>query len=302
MIVDRRIPLSLILKVEWKAIAFFTALTLLVLLLHRETKLNVSLPLTVVATIGTAVAVLLGFKNSAAYQRWWSGRNIWGSITNTSRQFATQLLGFLDFTVDDAEDRDEVLRDLVNRHLAFVNVLRLQLRGEKTDEELAAWLSPEECATLADAKNKATQLLTHQAAKLRELREKKMIDEWRFFPLLGTIGQLFDAQGSAEELDNTPLMRHYAYFTTAFVWIFVVLLPFGFASILTWSTLPLVILISTVFTMLDRAGTFTEDPFANEMNDVPLSAICRDIEIDMKQQVGMEPVPLRLFPRNGILM
>ena len=302
MIVYRRIPLRLILRVEWKQILFFIALTAAVFVVHRKTELDLSLPLSVVATIGTAVAVLLGFKNNAAYQRWWEGRKLWGSITNASRHFVAQLLGFLDFTVDEAEDRDAVLGDLVNRHLAFVNVLRCQLRQQPTDEELAKWLSAGESAALKGGRNKATLILTRQTERLRELREKKMIDEWRFFPLLGTIGALFDAQGGAERLDNTPLMRHYAYFTTAFVWIFVVLLPFGFASVLNWMTFPLIVLISTVFTMLDRAGTFTEDPFDDDFNDVPISTICRSIEIDMKQQVGIEPVPPPLEPIDGVLM
>lgn len=302
MIVNRRIPLGLILRVEGRQILLFAVLATAVYVVQRVVEFDVSLPLTVVMTIGTAVAVLLGFKNSAAYQRWWEGRRIWGAITDTSRKFATQLLAFLDFKAEGAEDREPLLRELARRHLAYVNVLRRQLRSQDTDEELSKWLPEEECRELGAARNQATLIMTHQSGRLRELRDKGMLEEFRFYPLQGTLEALFDKQGQAEQLDSTPLMRHYSYFTTAFVWIFVVLLPFGFAPVLGWATLPLVVLISTVFTMLDRAGSFTEDPYCNEMNDVPLTAICRDIEIDLLQQLGLEPVPEPIEPENGILM
>ena len=45
-----------------------------------------------------------------------------------------------------------------------------------------------------------------------------------------------------------------------------------------------------------------DDPFDNQPNDTPMTALCRTIEIDLKQQLGETDVPEPLRPVNGILM
>ena len=45
-----------------------------------------------VATIDTAVAFYVGFKNNQAYERLWEARKLWGLITNTSRSFAAMFI------------------------------------------------------------------------------------------------------------------------------------------------------------------------------------------------------------------
>jgi putative membrane protein len=107
---------------------------------------------------------------------------------------------------------------------------------------------------------------------------------------------------SAERIKGTPLMRHYSVFTTAFVWVFVFLLPLCFVDALNWRMVPVVVVISVIFRMLDRAGTFTETPFTDDFNSVPLDAICRTIEIDMLQQIGETDIPSAIIPVDSVLM
>jgi len=66
--------------------------------------------------------------------------------------------------------------------------------------------------------------------------------------------------------------------------------------------IPLVVVVSTIFIMLDRAGTLTETPFSNDFNGVPLDAICRTIEIDLLQQIGETELPEAIAPIDGDLM
>ena len=303
MITYRHIPLSWILRIEAKVIVTAAVLATGVFLVNEYTDITLGLPIGIVATIGTAVAILLGFKNASAYDRWWEGRKIFGGITNKSRFLGAQLLAFAGREADGAAPgTDAQVQDVVRRHLAWVNALRCQLREQAPDEALAAWLDDEERAGLADAQNPATQILTTQARTCTALRKAGAVEEFQSYQLLGTVDGLFDLQGQAERLATTPLLRHYSYFTTAFAWIFVGMLPFGFAEHLGWATIPVVVLISTVFMMADRAGSFTEDPFEDNINSVPLSSICNTIEIDMLQQMKMEPVPHKLLPTDGVLM
>ena len=112
---------------------------------------------------------------------------------------------------------------------------------------------------------------------------------------------VFARDSGAERIKNTPLMRHYSWFTTLFVWVFLLLLPFCFLD-LGWKMIPLVVVVSTIFIMLDRAGTLTETPFSNDFNGVPLDAICRTIEIDLLQQIGETELPEPITPIDGVLM
>ena len=41
--------------------------------------------------LGFAISMLLVFRTNTAYDRWWEGRKLWGSLVNTSRNFAMKL-------------------------------------------------------------------------------------------------------------------------------------------------------------------------------------------------------------------
>ncbi len=81
----------------------------------------IAIPFLPIGTIGTAVAFFVGFKNNQAFDRLWEARRLWGGITNASRSFVAHLKASL------PADSDEV-REAAYRHLAFINILRLQLR------------------------------------------------------------------------------------------------------------------------------------------------------------------------------
>src|ERR1700722_10620196 len=44
------------------------------------------------AFYGVAIGIVVGFRNSSAYARWWEARTLWGAIVNKSRTFARQVL------------------------------------------------------------------------------------------------------------------------------------------------------------------------------------------------------------------
>ena len=62
----------------------------------REAVKLVSLPFSVAAILGSALAIFLAFRNNNAYGRWWEARTVWGNIVNNSRIFARQLIANTD--------------------------------------------------------------------------------------------------------------------------------------------------------------------------------------------------------------
>lgn len=287
----------------------------------------IAIPFVPVASVGTAVAFYVGFKNNQAYDRLWEARRLWGGITNTSRNFAVQLIALL-------EDKS-VAKELLYRHIAYVNVLRLQLRktvpwatsrenlhqtfsGERAeleefDEGLKKILQENnKMHYYEDLKNKnnvASGILKSQIIDLTKLKRQGKLDEYEHSDLVKHINELFNLQGGCERIKNTPLFRQYSIFSRVFVILFIFLLPFGLlrelnnlASWGVWLTIPFSLLISWVFFTMEQIGEFSENPFDNSVNDTPISAICRNIEIDIKEFLGEENLPLKLVPQNDVLL
>lgn len=53
-----------------------------------------------------------------------------------------------------------------------------------------------------------------------------------------------------------------------------------------WFTVPFSVIISWVFNTMERVGEASENPFEGEGNDVPITTMSRDIEIDIRQMIG----------------
>jgi putative membrane protein len=53
---------------------------------------------------------------------------------------------------------------------------------------------------------------------------------------------------------------------------------------------------------MEKIGEATENPFEGSSNDVPMAAISRSIEIDLREMLGETDLPEPLKPVNNILM
>jgi putative membrane protein len=49
-------------------------------------------------------------------------------------------------------------------------------------------------------------------------------------------------------------------------------------------------------------GEVNEDPFENRITDVPLTAMCNTIEIDLREMLGEKLLPIKAEPQNGFLL
>lgn len=308
MIVQRTVRLKWIFKIEGWNFLFFLAYGYLVCVLNAYAYFeHLTLPDTEISVFGIAVAIMLGFRNNEAYNRYWEARTAWGDLTNASRNFASQVMGYIHPPVTQNHVSQQALADvhgeLVYRQLAFLNVLRLQLRLEETWEELKPFLSDSEYQDLKKAVNKATVLNHRQSQRLKELAMSGWIKEHAYvLGLMESVKIFFALQGRCERIKNTPLPRQYGFFTRSFVWIFVLLLPFGLVQHLGWGAFPIYIILASIFTITERIGNRTEEPFEQKLEDVPMTSICRNIEIDLRQQLGESSVPPPLKPKDGVLM
>jgi len=275
---------------------------------HHFEYLLIHLPFGVVAMLATALAIFLAFRNNSAYDRWWEARKIWGGIVNSSRTFGRQVMSLTSMSQEPPGNISAFQKELIYRHIAWTNALRLQLRKETVRDELKPLLDPTEFDWVMQRQNHATQLVQKQALRIAVGRKENLIVEDRYLEILDrTLTSLYDLQGKAERIKNTPLPRQYDYFPRVFLFLFVTLLPSGMITELqkldsSWMVIPLATVVSYVFYILMRVGEFNEDPFEGRFSDTPMTALCRTIEIDMREQLGETDLPPKLEPVDGILM
>lgn len=219
---------------------------------------------------------------------------------------------------------------LIYRHLAWINALRTQLRqttildrenisyvpdlhlpnDRNRAEQIGGFLTADEYQAVMQKTNTATHLLKNQGLALQKLEAEDLIENFRYVDLMQTLRELYNLQGICERIKNTPFPRQYAFFSTVFVWIFVLLLPLGLVgefdklsgNAFVWLTVPFSVLISWIFTTIELVGDNSEDPFENYINDVPMTALCRSIEIDLREMLNETQVPAKMQPVDDILM
>jgi putative membrane protein len=314
-------------NLRWSVVWRLTRRSLLVFLIYNTLicflygPLNVhvlDIPWQPVALLGTAVAFYIGFKSNGSYDRFWEGRQLWGSIVNTSRVWAIRVFDFVQATPDEAtpDQRDitELHRRLLYRQVAWCNALRLHLRrqtAELWDTEVAPFLPPSEAAQAKNLSNPPTHLLRRQSVEMRELFARGLLTEFRQVALMQTIQDLLNAQGGCERIKNTPFPRQFAFFSFVFVWIFAAILPLGlveeFDSRLAlgqfhvWLMVPFSVLVSWVFNVIEVVGHTSENPFENDIYDVPMSSICRSIEIDLRELLQETELPAKVVAVDDIL-
>ncbi|MEW7279582.1 bestrophin family ion channel [Aquimarina sp. 2201CG1-2-11] len=332
MYIKRNISWGLIIRFAWKNIIFFTLYSAIIFSVYHFWGWKfIDIPFQPLSVIGIAVAFYMGFKNSQSYDRFWEGRKIWGGIVNYSRTWANQVLCLV-------EDDHKTKQTLIYRHLAWINALRIQLRqptsfsikensaieklfkkhGEQNPacDVTTKFVSDEEYNDLLQRKNTATHLVKNQGLHLKKLLEEGKISEFDKQTFHSILEELYNLQGKCERIKNTPFPRQYAYFSTLFTWIFVLLLPFGLLNVFEselhelgdgiqqWFVFfltPLSVLISWVFITMEKIGSNSEDPFEGRINDVPMTALCKTIEIDLRDMLNEKDLPEKEKAKDNIL-
>ena len=279
------------------------------LLYHTGPIEKVSLPFSVAAILGSALAIFLAFRNNNAYSRWWEARTQWGGITNNSRIFARQIIASADNAVHTGKASADLAaaykKEMIYRQIAFAHALRLQLRGQNNPGEYQHLLDEKEFAAMIRKQNPANYLLLVQGIRIKEAMKAEILGPFDNISLEPTLAGFNNFQGGCERIRNTPLLRQYHFFTKLFLLVFMIVLPFSLVADfnkmgIPWLMIPVTILISFVFAVMGKVGEVNEDPFENRITDVPMTAICNTIERDLLEMLG-ESVPPKLLPEKGFL-
>lgn len=255
--------------------------------------------------IGLALGIFLGFRNNTSYDRFWEGRRLWGALVNTTRSVTRQILTLVGpqpgSTSATPEEIASFRREMVYRVIGYVHCFRLHLRDQDKLEELEAFLPEDDVIALRRELNRPTAILQRMGDRLREAWDKGWIHSMHLPVLEKSLTSLTDIQGGCERIKSTPIPMSYTTLIHQIVAIYCFTLPFGIVKTVGQLTPFVVAFVAYAFFGLDAVGDEIENPFGLDPNDLPLSALSRMIEVNLRQRLGETDLPPLAKPKHGVL-
>lgn len=285
MLLNKRIPISYILnKVKYDLIIVLSVSLSALFVTNRYQELLPEMPLTIPAFIGTAISILLSFKLSQSYDRWWEARKVWGAIVNDSRSLVIQLQSLT------SKGNDEKIKKIAFRQIAWCYSLGQSLRELNPTDNLDGFISDEDLKEIKKHNNKPLALLQLNVGDIKQLKETNQLDIFSQLQLDNTLVRLCDSQGKSERIKTTVFPVTYRLFLHAIIYLFVVTLAIAL-RVDGLFEIPLLVAISSAFFLLEKTATHMQDPFENRPTDTAMTAITKTIEINIKQLLKETEVP-----------
>lgn len=264
-------------------VILITVLSLAVLIIDQFILELPRISITAMGIFGIAMSLFLGFRNNAAYERWWEGRVLWGSMIADSRALARNTLLF----IPDPAQRSAIL----SASMASFHLLRGQLRKADVTDDVTKWVGQDVAQTLARRNAPHDAALSLIAGHIADLARDRRISDVGQMALSKTLASITHAQSGCERISNTPLPYVYSLLVRRTTHLYCWLLPFallestgGFAPVLA-------AFVAYVFFGLQAVTNELELPFTNIENGLPLDAICRNIEITLAEALERDAPP-----------
>ncbi len=250
----------------------------------------------VFAILGISLAIFHGFCNNAAYDRFWEGRKLWGTLVWLSRNIARQVMTLPNVSMAEKQA-------FIRHQIAFVHSLRQQLRGEDNTANLQRLLTVEEQQAVVGQDFIALRLTQIMGQMLANWQTEQKIDVWQWQSLDNTLGEIAHIQAGCERINNTPIP--YAYFVLLHrtVYLYCFMLPFGLGNAIGWVTPFVVSFVGYTFMALNEIVDEISEPFGTGENELPLGMMCDTIETQLAmlshQQFAPEQKPR--VPANVVI-
>jgi len=297
-----------------------------------------TIPAPILTIVGSALAIILAFKNQQCYARFNEALSTSGQLISNSFILANRLTSTVG-TLDAAQSGPR-LKDIFYRHFAWLTALRYFLRESKPWENasergnaryLAKLPTPESQSSLKDELKtylpdaQLQEVLAHRGDKealilhwqydaMRDLHTSNLIDQYILTVLTSALDELARLQGALKRMKSYPYARNYYSIAVFLVMVYVAIVPFGlfpYAQDLgksagighwtAWLNVPFSAVVGWLFVSLEKVGENSSNPFEGGSNDVPISFIARRIEIEMRVMLGEQTDLKPIEAKNSIL-
>lgn len=284
MLLNRKISiLYFVNNIKWQ-ILFVITFALAVGFLHLRPEFKgVDIPLNILTLLGTIVTILLAFRTSQSYERWWEARTIWGAIVNDSRTLTRNVLQFL------PENESVERKKFAERQIIFVNALGETLRKVPLSPKVEAYVKFHNI----NAVNLPNALLDEHSHQIGQLQTEGKISDFQQLQLNEIVSRLCDSMGKCERIKNTVFPRSYSLILHILIYAFTAILPFSLNHNQFVTEIAISIIIPLLFIAVEKTAIIMQDPFENSPVDTPMTSIAQTIEINILQMMGEKDVPAK---------
>ncbi|MBN3852424.1 MULTISPECIES: bestrophin family protein [unclassified Paraburkholderia] len=244
-------------------------------------RVTVNLSTVPFSLIGIALAVFLGFRNNASYDRYWEGRKLWGQMLNETRSLARQSLALVQG--DDAVER---ARPFVALLCALPHALRHQLRHTDPRADLESRLPRDVFERVMASRYRPMTLVLCASEWLRAEVRAGRVDSYAVLAFERNLNGLSDVIGGCERIVSTPLPFAYTVMIHRTVYFFCALLPFGLVDSIGALTPVFAVFVAYAFMAHEAIASQIEDPFGTEDNDLALNNMSIGIEAALHDLLG----------------
>lgn len=229
--------------------------------------------------LGIVLGLFLVFRTNSAYDRWWEGRRLWGSLVNSTRNMA---LKFNAIIGSEADERRWWAMMIPN----FVIATKEQLRQGVHMQELEF---PDDAAAkeIEASKHRPNIISSLMYRRLNDLYKSGKVTGDQLINLDKEQKDLIDCMGACERIRNTPIPYSYSMYIKKFIFIYLATLPFAFVTSTGYMTIPIVVIISYVILSVELIAEEIEDPFGRDVNDLPTDELSGKIRDNVREILGI---------------
>jgi putative membrane protein len=287
MLLDKRISIADFIKIIRFDIGLISAYAIIVGFLDQYEFLNkVNVPLSVTGVFGTAVALLLGFRTSQSYERWWEARIIWGSIVNDSRTLVRQALAF--YNISEDQQRQEVSA-MAERQIIWCYALGEALRKLPFSQRVQTYLRERKI----EDRNLPNAILSVHSQAVAKAHRDGWINDLQQVQIDSTLARLCEAMGRCERIKNTVFPKAHSLLIHFIIYVFATMLPFGLSDEFLLVEITLTIGVPVIFIAIEKTAILMENPFENKPMDTPMTDLAQTIEINLKEMTSATDVPVK---------
>ncbi|GAB4238911.1 MAG: bestrophin family ion channel [Elainellaceae cyanobacterium] len=246
------------------------------------------LPGTSSIVLNLVLGLLLVFRTNTAYERFWEGRKLWGTLINTSRNLARYIwVSILEKESHDRQDKQAALYLIV----AFAVATKLHLRQQPINrEELEPLLSASRYSKLQMMNNPPLEIAFWLQNYLQQQYQRQCLNVYQLSDIQQLLNTLVDILGGCERILKTPIPLAYAIHLKQLLLVYCLMLPFQFVRDLNWWTVPMVMIISFTLFGIEEIGLEIENPFGCDPNDLQLDAFCETMKRNIDDLMMLEPI------------
>ena len=249
-----------------------------------------NLPITLPAKSSIVPSLVLGlllvFRTNTAYERFWQGRQLWGIIVNTVRNFARQIwVSVEEMQPSDRKAKEEIMRLLV----AFAIAGKLYLRGQQVNGELEGYMPLEWYKKLKNMNHPPIHIAFLISDYLQHQYERGCINPYQLTAMFKLLDRMVEALTGCEGILKTPIPLAYSIHLRQLLLIYCLSLPFQIVHEFHFWTGIVVALISFTVFGIEEIALEIENPFGYDPNDLPLDDICTTMYRNIEDLITLAP-------------